>query len=33
MISNQDLIDKFGEDISKDMNLANYSWFNLGGPA
>ena len=33
MISNQDLIDKFGKDISKDMNLANYSWFNLGGPA
>ena len=33
MISNQDLMDKFGKDISKDMNLANYSWFNLGGPA
>ena len=33
MISNQDFIDKFGKDISKDMNLANYSWFNLGGPA
>ena len=25
--------DKFGENFSTDVNLANYSWFNLGGNA
>ena len=28
-----DLIEKFGKNISKNINLSNYSWFNLGGPA
>ncbi len=33
MISNQELIKKFSENISNNTNLSNYSWFNLGGPA
>ena len=24
---------KFGESVKKNVNLANYSWFNLGGNA
>ena len=28
-----ELIEKFGKNISKNINLSNYSWFNLGGPA
>ena len=30
---NLKLIEKFGKNISKNINLSNYSWFNLGGPA
>ena len=30
---NQELIKKFGENISNNTKLSNYSWFNLGGPA
>ena len=26
-----DLIEKFSKNISKNINLSNYSWFNLGG--
>ena len=33
MISNQELIKKYGENISYNTKLSNYSWFNLGGPA
>ncbi len=33
MTLDQDLIEKFGTNISKNINLSNYSWFNLGGPA
>ena len=33
MISNQELIKKFSENISNNTKLSNYSWFNLGGPA
>ena len=33
MISNQELIKKFSENISNNIKLSNYSWFNLGGPA
>ena len=25
--------EKFGENFSTDVNLSNYSWFNLGGNA
>lgn len=28
-----DLIKKFGNNLSKDVRLSNYSWFNLGGTA
>ena len=28
-----ELINKLNASISKDVNLSNYSWFNLGGPA
>ena len=24
---------KFGKNLSRNVNLSNYSWFNLGGPA
>tara|TARA_Y100000591_G_scaffold248216_1_gene219327 strand:+ start:654 stop:1559 length:906 start_codon:yes stop_codon:yes gene_type:complete len=30
---NQDLIKKFSDSISCNIQLSNYSWFNLGGPA
>ena len=30
---NEDLIKKFGNNISNNIKLSNYSWFNLGGPA
>ena len=33
MKSNQELIQKFSENISNNTKLSNYSWFNLGGPA
>tara|TARA_A100001015_G_scaffold320977_1_gene449455 strand:- start:308 stop:1213 length:906 start_codon:yes stop_codon:yes gene_type:complete len=33
MRTNLDLIEKFNKTISQNINLANYSWFNLGGPA
>ena len=33
MNSNLNLIRKFGDNISKNINLSNYNWFNLGGPA
>ena len=33
MSLNQDLIQKFKDSISNNINLSNYSWFNLGGPA
>ena len=33
MNSNQELVNKFGKNISNNTNLSNYSWFNLGGPA
>ena len=33
MRTNLDLIKKFNKTISQNTNLANYSWFNLGGPA
>ena len=33
MTLDQDLIEKFGTNISKIIKLSNYSWFNLGGPA
>ena len=26
-------IKKFKDDLTSDVNLSNYSWFNLGGPA
>ena len=33
MISNQELLKKFSENISNNVKLSNYTWFNLGGPA
>ncbi len=30
---NENLIKKFGDSFSRNVNLSNYSWFNLGGPA
>ncbi len=30
---NQELIKKFSDNISNNIKLSNYSWFNLGGPA
>ena len=30
---NQNLLKKFGENLNQNVNLSNYSWFNLGGPA
>ncbi len=33
MRTNLDFIEKFNKTISQNINLANYSWFNLGGPA
>ena len=33
MRSNHELIKKFSENISNNIKLSNYSWFNLGGPA
>tara|TARA_B100001057_G_scaffold13815_1_gene13131 strand:- start:13780 stop:14685 length:906 start_codon:yes stop_codon:yes gene_type:complete len=33
MISDNDLMRKFGGNFNKDVNLSNYSWFNLGGNA
>ena len=29
----KELIKKFSKNISSNINLSNYSWFNLGGPA
>ena len=33
MSSHQELLKKFNNKISNNVSLANYSWFNLGGPA
>jgi len=33
MSKEQELIKKFSPNITNDVNLSNYSWFNLGGPA
>ncbi len=33
MILDNDLMRKFGGNFNKDVNLSNYSWFNLGGNA
>lgn len=33
MITKQELLKKFNKNISSNLNLSNYSWFNLGGPA
>ncbi len=33
MTMHQELISKYSDSISKCINLSNYSWFNLGGPA
>ena len=33
MILNEETIKKFSNNISKNIKLSNYSWFNLGGPA
>ncbi len=33
MNTNLNLIKKFGDNISKNIKLSNYNWFNLGGPA
>ena len=33
MNQNTELIKKFKDNISNNINLSNYSWFNLGGPA
>ena len=33
MTLHQELISKYSDSISKCINLSNYSWFNLGGPA
>ena len=33
MTLNQELIKKFSKNISNNIKLSNYSWFNLGGPA
>jgi len=33
MSLNEELIKKFRNNISKNIKLSNYSWFNLGGPA
>ena len=30
---NNKLMKKFSENISNNIKLSNYSWFNLGGPA
>ena len=29
----ENLIKKFGDNFRQNINLSNYSWFNLGGPA
>ena len=33
MILEKNFIKKFGDDLSKNVKLSNYSWFNLGGEA
>ena len=33
MSLNKELIKKFNNNISQNIKLSNYSWFNLGGPA
>ena len=33
MSLNQKLLKRFSDNISKNIKLSNYSWFNLGGPA
>ena len=33
MTLHQELVSKYSDSISKCINLSNYSWFNLGGPA
>ena len=33
MTFQNDLIKKFGLNLSKNVKLSNYSWFNLGGNA
>ena len=30
---NEKLIERFSKNISNNIILSNYSWFNLGGPA
>ena len=31
MILNNNLMKKFGNNLSENVKLSNYSWFNLGG--
>ena len=33
MSLDNNLIKKFGNNLSENVNLSNYSWFNLGGKA
>ena len=33
MSLNKDSLKRYGNNISKNVKLSNYSWFNLGGPA
>ena len=33
MSNNREIIKRFSDNISKNIQLSNYSWFNLGGPA
>ena len=33
MSFNNEIIKKFNKNISHDIKLSNFSWFNLGGPA
>ena len=33
MSMNEQLIKKFNKNLSNNIKLSNYSWFNLGGPA
>ena len=33
MNTDNNFIKKFKDDLTRDVNLSNYSWFNLGGNA
>ena len=33
MILKKNFIEKFGKNLSQNVSLSNYSWFNLGGNA